>query len=735
MHTFFINTTGKNLDMYNTLLEIQIENRELIVIDCPISEWGGESAAERSCIKRIGELIDSRNDIYNDFNIVMYIDMVALAAKADFSSKNESEKRARLQVMRNYVLHYIHERIYRGLSNVGRQPQEILVVFEENADILATVTNDCYVSAELELLGLPDEDSAKAICDKGYEDSAEQIVKAMRATFLCELRDTYGKNILSWANDVASVGYTMATEQLHIVLDNSRLTDLGVIKSVSFEAESNAVRENRASRTKHYLKLCIFLLDCVYSGTIYEKDEKGDKSDSVKTIKSIQWDEFGDAFCEKKDVYKQKYKELEDFQKNYNDARIAPKLRAFNNERFGMDKYGKPATISTIVDDVEKTNDGVSGGKGDISIVRPQKRVEDKKAERTSIIEGYKPFDYSGTEYKSKVNEHSTTKTFIDEALGLRKHHMDFLSDLKLRIDSLLANFAGRSRQGVPALLAKRRISVADEDFEKRPAEYNYAKSSNDFEVEKPIEAVKGIAEKAYETAKREYLRFSAGRSIAITDIQDQCDWFISRVNQITESLKKIKIVAIGIFFALLIVYVPYFVIQWDNIFESMSTISIALASLGAPLLLLYAVFSIISARQRRRYYKAWEDFVKKSDEIIANNANAVRQYEQLLSVFTPTLRWVYEYKLDVEFFDECFELARAKIEHHSQKLSDRITTIGNVLEDLEYNEKTRVEKEHFGVSADVDLNLPFCVYKKNSVYYSLIEEGMLNKLLGKETE
>lgn len=52
--------------------------------------------------------------------------------------------------------------------------------------------------------------------------------------------------------------------------------------------------------------------------------------------------------------------------------------------------------------------------------------------------------------------------------------------------------------------------------------------------------------------------------------------------------------------------------------------------------------------------------------------------------LYAPKLRYVYEYKIDVDFYEECCKLARAKIEHHKKKLHDRVETIGNIIEDLE---------------------------------------------------
>ena len=42
MHTFFINTSGKELGNYSEILEIQHETRRLVSLECPLTEWNDE---------------------------------------------------------------------------------------------------------------------------------------------------------------------------------------------------------------------------------------------------------------------------------------------------------------------------------------------------------------------------------------------------------------------------------------------------------------------------------------------------------------------------------------------------------------------------------------------------------------------------------------------------------------------------------------------------------------------
>ena len=118
---------------------------------------------------------------------------------------------------------------------------------------------------------------------------------------------------------------------------------------------------------------------------------------------------------------------------------------------------------------------------------------------------------------------------------------------MKVHVSDRLSNYAGRSAENDPALLRKRKVSVAEEDFEDTGRDYRYAKPGRPKETKK-LKTVESISETAYTSTLLDYMEFCAGRSVAITDIEEQCNWFITRVHQIKESLRKIQLVAIGFY-------------------------------------------------------------------------------------------------------------------------------------------------------------------------------------------
>ena len=160
-------------------------------------------------------------------------------------------------------------------------------------------------------------------------------------------------------------------------------------------------------------------------------------------------------------------------------------------------------------------------------------------------------------------------------------------------------------------------------------------------------------------------------------------------------------------------------------------TIAIALCSLAIPVAVLGIAFVAAYIQQKRMFRKAWKEFKQKSDEALASNADTARKFDQLLNTYVPSLRWVYEYKIDVEFAAECSKMASAKLNHHRQMLKSRITTVGNLLENIgEAYGEVKQENTHPDWKKEVDYSNPYSVGKTNVEIYSIVDQAMLKEIL-----
>ena len=75
MHTFFINTSKKNLEGYDVLFDIHYENRALVSLTCPMSDWYDPEKGYEACVAQMSDLIDGYVELNNAFNLILYIDL------------------------------------------------------------------------------------------------------------------------------------------------------------------------------------------------------------------------------------------------------------------------------------------------------------------------------------------------------------------------------------------------------------------------------------------------------------------------------------------------------------------------------------------------------------------------------------------------------------------------------------------------------------------------------------
>lgn len=752
MHTFFVNTTGKELENYSDIFEIQHETRRLVSLECPLTEWNDEDKGYKACVRKMGELIDSYKDINNDFNLIIYVDLLSYEAYTSIPTNKHRERYACLKALHSVLKHYIKGTFVDEMNECGRVPQEVLLIFEENqppkdGDETTEDGKNLIRSYTRLILGLPSENEIdKIVYNTAADDedvvSSEQFCEEIAdCTCSCvgeKVLRTYLDQVDTFVSETK--GYETSEQPVKQLLDriiDCSYEDDKTVSSVTFVTNRRAGIANKQEKTRRNLRLCFYILACVEEGTVFDKASIGkDDIPSVKSFPEIDWEDVAAELSAKGSIFQRKYNETQRLSESFSEMKLAPPLYSFDNQRFALDEYGKRGKTFDIVDVDEVKDEAQEEKDVEEGIVRPKGKkavvVNDVCGRSLFSKEEYPNFDYRGDDFDDSILESkATAEQYVAEAQKLRQHHLDYLQRLKVHVSDRLSNYAGRSAENDPALLRKRKVSVAEEDFEDTGRDYRYAKPGRPEETKK-LKTVESISETAYTSSLLDYMEFCAGRSVAVTDIEEQCNWFVTRVHQIKESLRKIQLVAIGLLFAIIALYIPFVVLQWEAITENAMTVTVALLSIAIPIVILYLIFTIASLIQRKKYRKAWKEFKEKSDEILEENAVAAEKYDQLLTVYIPTLRWVYEYKLDVEFYAECCKMARAKIGHHIQKLHDRVVTIGNIIEDLESDTSERgqvAEKARSNVNDEVDYNVAFCSGKKNRKFYSIIDTHFLESV------
>ncbi|MBO4983621.1 MAG: hypothetical protein J6D23_06135 [Clostridia bacterium] len=782
MHTFFINTSGKKLENYEGFFTVQHETRQLVSLECPISKWENKDEGYEACAKKMAELIDSYKDMTNTFNLILYVDLLPYSEYTSIPMDDHERRYACLRALRTMIKHYIRATLVDRLDADGRVPQEILIIFEENKLPLDddANTDDCdeltrsYVKT---FLGFDDDASeVEALLNEIKEqerlpdvfcDRLEQVIKAKLVNETEKLfQKTIGKSILSTYLSYVEILLKEIEANKPIDASLEELYDLmisckdDVVNIVSFETDRRADIENKQSRARRYLRLCFYLFSCIDEETIYEgKADKSGYGKKVKRFRDVNWKAVTKQLHIRSMVYNHKYNDL-DKQGDVVTLKLAPKLYALDNERFGLDEFGNAKNtyvFKKVIDD--QGENGEQNG-----VFEPQVRREivlDETVPREKILGEYKSFDYTCEEAKTlsaevdindlkpqddsdeddskkaskkkgKSDEESWLKKELDKkAISFTQLHSKYMNRLSVHVKGVLSGYAGRSPEHKPAILSKRAVSV-DDTFLHKEKDYRYAKlngSENDKTEKRDLYVVKEISDHAYDTTMLSYMSFCAGRSVGVTDIKKQSSWLGEKTEQIDTSINKIKQVAIGMLIAILILYIPFFLVQFEAILSNTMTMTIAIMSIAIPIVLLYVVFGFMIAKQKKRYYEVWEEFKKKSDEALKSNKDSAEKYDELLSIYIPSLRCVYEHKLDLDFYADCCRLAEAKLLHHAKKLEMLKGTIEDIIDKLEMDVDENEENIFGDLNIKLDYHLAFCSSENNRRFYSILSSDFLDAI------
>lgn len=747
MHTFFINTSKKDLNAYDILFDIHKENKDLVSMACPMPDWYDKEKGYAVCLRQMSDMIDGYVGIDNAFDLILYVDLpeneVYSAIERD--AYHDQQRLECCTAMRILFTHVVSQSLVKELVESGREPQNILIMFGEEKQFStlsvpkADANREAVREQLLRFLGLPETDAvetvAKALEGSNAEKTAllqKKISEAYGKEIVSGIRQRYDKDMQLWLEEVVvEANVPKANQALfdRICGINREEADRAGVQMVSCPYDCYACKVNRKMLAQHQMNIAIYVLNCLESGSIYEEDSSGPDR-RVRAFYSYSAQQVTAVLAQKAKVYAAAVEQMDTLGIYYPEQNLVPKLMEFDHAKFGLDAFGEKATDLVVIDvtpEEKETSSGEEEPSGEEGSAPEQQQdgvASDAKEKKIEVVDKrgrvllsrdeFTPFDYTLTKGSDKMLKKGTASVeYVKQAKQVRNHHLSYLKKLKQHVTEVLSNYAGRSKANKPAVL--------------QMGGTRYATTHEEHRV---LETVEGVAKTSYETMFNQYMEFCAARSVAITDIEKQSDWFVTRINQLDHSLKKISQVAVGLLAAIFALYLPYVVIQFEAIVENALTFAMALGSVVVPVVLLYLIFTGVALAQRKKYIKAWGDFKDESDKALSENAVAVQKYDQLLSTVIPALRWVYEYKLDVEYCVECCRIADEKLAHHRQKLVARIDALKMILSDLEYRSEGYGSSANAIHSADaIDMNVSFCTGEKNRTFYSVIDKKQLTEL------
>ena len=133
MHTVFINTTKNKIGGRFDSLRNAKDLKKLMYVDCPLDAWNDEETGFKCATQQIANFIDTYNYVNNDFNLVVYVDMLEAfdLLKIAFFDANSVEQALLSQMCKRAIARMIASTILEQLNKDGRKPAEMPVLLLE----------------------------------------------------------------------------------------------------------------------------------------------------------------------------------------------------------------------------------------------------------------------------------------------------------------------------------------------------------------------------------------------------------------------------------------------------------------------------------------------------------------------------------------------------------------------------------------------------------------------------
>jgi len=675
-HTFFINASSGTFERYRDLVEMEMEKRKLLTPDLlhggentyPIREWyglKGEKRAYERCADRITEIIDSDKNVADEFNLLIYIDLNEIPEYTAVSKENASAKLHCRQALRRILRAFVYHTLYAELEKRGSEPKETLLILDTGCEPLDLEESPARTHEyQCELLGLNEAFYAEYTAAQASEERFETLFLRERpesSAFWQGVRESYAADLKRlFANGAPEISDRLLVGEL---AKTERFYYVNKVKTVLFEENRFAAEKSMREYARVKIRLYVYILQCAERETFTVNQTALGGDESVMGLHTIDMEAVKTVLHRKYAMYDEEY------QKIPSDGACAEikktfrgKMKELPYEAYGLDQYG----AKTEADDAR--------------ILKNLKISAEMQAYlQTDVMKDPKP-KADGSEEEDEERKAEVTGVFriksaeelVEKASALKKLHGDFSKILKTGVNVLLSDYAQSSAFGDVKLPPRN-------PNEEKPRYLLETVGSRDFTQEN----AQDFSEKAYQSAKEEYLKANRVYTVSATAIDEQYAWVKRRAKEIEESIASLKIsvlIASGLLFC---AFLPFFIIQRNLIFESLITVSFAALTAIIPFVILFSVFGYLIGREREGYTEVYKEFLENTEKAVRKNKCAWNAYLRLLDTKIPALRYLYEYKTDVDGAFRDYRIDRGKCRYHRALLQRRRETVGNILEDL----------------------------------------------------
>lgn len=753
IHTFFINATSGKIDYYQDLLTMEIEKRNLLMLeyfedqsasnrhsrrmdsvkekksyfikkwnDVPSKEGKGAKPNFYHYAKEIAEIIDSDKEVGGAYNLIVYIDLMDFEdyRKTLEEAENLMEVYRCREALRRLLRAFVHETLLKTLErDFSYAPIETLLILDTGIERIDSGSESVSYECQKHFLGLDDDFLSNDFSEESFLKD-----KSKKDSFWNQIRDIYMSSLKNKLNGTQSKN--VREKEVDLLLGDMETNFKKKVKTVLFEKNCAAAERNKTELAKARIIRCLYLLQCVNRETTLNFDKGSNKENQIHNTSGddcvlqfesldLNWKELVKSLEQK---YKKYAEELQKFPQE-DDVCNAAKT-AFNEKisyipckRYGLTDDGTEDNKKTdekqeTIINLNLSDEMMSLTKGEIEeeILLDNNKEKRKKANKKRLF------------FQSK-------EALLKEAREIKQTNDEFPEKLQRSVKAMLSNYAHAS-QSDTVKLAKR--------SKKNTKRYLLGQAADE-RPSIPVDA-KDLANAAYQTAKEVYLRDSKVYTVSASNVDGPFEVLEKKAEDIEARIQNLNQSAMTACGILLLVYLlPFFLVQWRLIADDLFGVGLlgALISSVLPFVILLFVFGHLVQKEKREYTVIYKEYLESVKEAVSQNQASWENYVDVFSNKIPSVRYLYEYKTDIDCAYRDYEIDKGKCRHHRDHLERCMDQTRTILNDLDCNPNLVDETEENKKPLEIEYEKPFSCGYKNEEFYTILTQDELTKKIFKK--
>lgn len=778
MHTVFINTTERIIDIHPgfgndggsglDLLNCELELKKLKYVHCPLKNWNDERVGYKNAVREVSIYIDTYSNVGNDFNLIVYADLREVARYMGLSLENDDApiKGAIRATYTEMVTNLFTKTVYQCFVDAQRAPASKFLLILEQPDyrmpeyimqvngMQPSLFTQARKEVVLNLLGfVPYKEfvnKAAELREAGKSDSFDVLMSKNSPGANFSFKEVYAKEIQTFIKGIVleeTVIDHMIIDFCDTITNTFNSECLNYVGVSEYYTNRSVLNTNLSVNKKSNFLLQCFIWDCVNTNTLFNVEKEQDTEVKVpKKIPNVsdeQWEDICTLLATKKKKLTLLRAQLDNDRTGYVNAGLVPPIYTVNYKKFGLDENGRalvktkerspdPADTKKKDKKRKKRNKGTDPElDGEIE----KKRIESEAKEQCEAawIDG-KNYDFfvDATDQNApEVPTPTNIDEYITSAENLETSAKSIDVVLRNRLNGNMSHYSAPSDNNKTPILKRRKVCSEDDNLSYAQNDYGYAvrDGSGNPQINDDLGSVsdENVME-AYNNVMIGYLDYDTSRGIEITDIKDESEKFKNKVKEIKASMaqrKKICGIAAATFGALF--GIPLLASQWVNVFANIFTPMIALSSAVIPAISIGIGYQLAKDKQNRDLEDAWEELKDAYNKANEANHKSIRSYDDLMTRYIPSLKYIYEYVIDFDFHNDCFKTLRSRVSHHKSVLKKTGDSIEAFLRHLDFNDNGIAPptlKEEDYVDSSIS---PY--EGDNYARYSIIDKDIINAI------